>query len=286
MSGLLRRRAALLLLGLLLAGCGGATRLAYESGDAWALVMTDRYLDLEGEQWQLAQGAISRFHAWHRQTELPRYATLLQGAAQRVARGLARDDVEWGIQSVRARYAVLVDAAVRESTPVLDSLDAENVAALERRFAADDRKRIRETLSGDPSKHERTRVAAIVKRFEEWTGPLSGAQEDVVRRFVRATADHPRQVHEQRQRKQRELVALLDGDDGSSKRPSPARLRSFFVDWEAERSTARREYQARFVQLVLELDRTLTPSQREQAIERLGRYAEDCRQLSRGARGS
>jgi predicted HAD superfamily phosphohydrolase YqeG len=59
-------------------------------------------------------------------------------------------------------------------------------------------------------------------------------------------------------------------------------LRSFFVGWEAESSAARREYHARFVQLVLDLDRTLTTSQRQRAIDQLRRYAEDCRQLSRG----
>lgn len=277
------RRAAALLLSVVLAACGGATRLAYESGDAWVLVMTDRYLDLEGEQWQLARGAIRRFHAWHRRTEMPRYAALLQSTAGRVERGLTREDVEWGIQSLRVRYAALVEAAVRESTPLLHALDAENVAALERRFAADDRKRIREAQSGDAAKRERARVLALVKRIEEWTGPLSGAQQDSVRRFVQATADRPRQAQEHRSRKQRELVMLLVRDDGSAKAANPEQLRAFFVEWEAERSVERRAYHARFVNLILELDRTLTASQRAHAIGRLGRYAEDCRQLSRAS---
>jgi len=275
-------RAALLSLTLVLAACGGATRLAYENGDAWVLVLTDRYLDLEGEQWQLARAAIRRFHAWHRRTELPRYAALLQSTAVRVEHGLTRADVEWASQNLRIRDALLVDAAVRESAPLLHVLDADNIAALERRFAAEDRKRIRETLWGDVAKRERTRVLGIVKRVEEWTGPLSGAQHEVVRRFVRATADRPRQVHEHRSRKQRELVALRLRDVGSAKGTSPEQLRSFLVGWEAERRIEQREYDARFVELILELDRTLTASQRAHAIGRLSRYAEDCRQLSRG----
>jgi hypothetical protein len=259
------RRAALLSLSLLLAACGGATRLAYESGDAWVLVLTDRYLDLEGEQWRLARAAIRHLHAWHRRTELPRYAALLQSTAGRVERGLTRADVEWAIQNLRIRYAILVDAAVRESAPLLHVLEADNIAALERRFAAEDRKRIRETLSGDVAKRERARTLGIVKRVEEWTGPLSGAQHEV----------------EHRSRKQRELVALLVREVGSAKATSPEQLRSFLVGWEAERRIAQREYDARFVELILQLDRTLTASQRTHAIGRLGRYAEDCRQLSR-----
>ena len=194
---------AVLLL-LVLAACSGATRVVYDNADAAVLILADRYLDLEGQQWKLARGSIGRFHAWHRRPELPRYASLLQSAAGRVERGLNRDDVEWAMQSLRARYAVLVAAAVRESAPLLDTLDADNVAALEQHFAAEDRKRVRERLSGDPAKRERDRAAAIVKRFEEWTGPLSGAQQELVRRFVRSTTDYPRYAHETRLRRQRE----------------------------------------------------------------------------------
>ena len=271
-------RTALLLLSLLLGACAGATRVVYDNADAAVLILADRYLDLEGKQWKLARGSIGRFHAWHRQTELPRYASLLQSAAGRVERGLTRDDVEWGIQSLRARYAVLIGAAVRESRPLLDALDADNVAALERHFAAEDQKRVRERLSGDPAKQERDRVAAIVKRFEEWTGPLSEAQKELVRRFVRSTADYPRYAHESRLRKQRELVELLQRNVRAGNGSPAEDLRSHLLAWE-DRGVPKREFRARFVQLILDLDRTLTSSQRASAIERLRRYAEDCRQL-------
>ena len=88
-------RAALLLLSVALGACGGATRVVYDNADAAVLLLADRHLDLEGEQWKLARGSIARFHAWHRRTELPRYASLLQSAAGRVELGLNRDDVEW-----------------------------------------------------------------------------------------------------------------------------------------------------------------------------------------------
>jgi hypothetical protein len=276
-------RAALLLLSLLVAACSGATRIVYDTADTGVLVIADRYLDFEREQWKLAHAAINRFHAWHRRTELPRYAMLLEGAADRVRRGLTGADVEWGIQSLRTRYAVLVDAAVRESVPLLDTLDAENVAGLERRFAAEDRKRVRERLSGNPAKRERDRVAAIAKRVEEWTGPLSDAQEELVRRFVRATEDDPQHAHEFRLRKQRDLVALLERHVRKDNGSLPGELRSFLLRWEAERSAQRREYHARFVKLIVDLDRTLTASQRTHAIERLGKYAEDFRALARRA---
>ncbi len=276
-------RPALLLLSLVLAACGGATRVAYDNADVAALVIGNRYLDLEGEQWRHARAVIDRFHAWHRRAELSRYAALLQGATGRVKRGLTRDDVEWGIESLRARYAVLVDGAVRESAPLLARLDADNVAALERHFAAEDRKRVRERLSGDPATRERDRVAAILRRLEDWTGPLAEAQAEPVRRFVRATADYPQHAHETRVRKQRELVQLLGRNIRAANGASPEELRSFLLAWESERSAQQRSHRERFIELILELDRTLSASQRAHAVARLERYAEDLQVLARRA---
>ncbi len=269
--------------GCALAACGGATRVVYESADAPLLFAANQHLGLEGDQWKLARAAIARFHAWHRRNELPRYATLLADAAARVQRGLGRADVEWAMQSVRTRYAALVDAAVRDALPVIGTFDAENVATLERRFAQEDRKRVRERLSGDPARRERGRVTAIVKRFEEWTGPLADAQVDLVRHFVAATAEQPQHDHDLRLRRQRELVALLDRGVTTDSAPSADALRSVLVAWGLERTPERRWRDEQFVQLVLALDRSLSDGQRARVVERMKAYAGDARALAAGA---
>jgi Family of unknown function (DUF6279) len=278
-----RFRALICALALALAACGGATRLVYDSAEPAVLVIANRHLALEGDQWKRARIATGRFHAWHRRNELPRYAALFAEAAGRVQRGLARADVDWAIQSVRTRYAALVEAAVRESMPLVETLDAENVAAVERRFAQEDRKRVREHLSGNLAKHERERVTALVKRFEEWTGPLTDAQVALVGQFVAATADYPQYAHELRLRRQRELVALLERGVREDSPPPAEELRSLFVAWGLERTPERRRRDEQFAQLLLGLDRSLTATQRARVVERLTGYAADARALARGA---
>jgi hypothetical protein len=278
-----RFRALICALALALAACGTATRLVYDSAEPAVLVIANRYLALEGDQWQRARIGTGRFHAWHRRNEVPRYAALFAEAAGRVQRGLARADVDWAIQSVRTRYAALVEAAVRESMPLVETLDAENVAAVERRFAQEDRKRVREHLSGNLAKHERERVTALVKRFEEWTGPLTDAQVALVGQFVAATADYPQYAHELRLRRQRELVALLERGVREDSPPPAEELRSLFVAWGLERTPERRRRDEQFAQLLLGLDRSLTAAQRARVVERLTGYAADARHLARGA---
>jgi hypothetical protein len=163
---------------------------------------------------------------------------------------------------------------------VIDTLDAENVSTLERRFAQEDRKREREHLSGDPARLERERVKALVKRLEDWTGPLAGAQIDLVRRFVSATADQPRHAHELRLRRQREVVDMLNRAVRSDSAPPAEALRTLFLDWALERTPERRQRDEQFVQLILALDRSLSIDQRARAVERLTGYAEDARALA------
>ena len=278
-----RFRAVICALALAVAACGGATRLVYDGAEPAVLVIANRYLALEGDQWKRARIATGRFHAWHRRTELPRYAALLADAAGRVQRGLSRADVDWAIQSVRTRYVALVEAAVRESMPLAETLDAENVAGIERRFEVEDRKRVREHLSGNAAKRERERVTTIVKRFEEWTGPFTEAQVALVGQFVAATADYPQYAHELRQRRQRELVALLDQGVRDDSAPPADELRSLFVAWGLERTPERRRRDEHFAQLLLGLDRSLSAAQRARVVERLAGYAADARALARGA---
>jgi Family of unknown function (DUF6279) len=278
-----RLRALICGLALAVAACGGATRLVYDSAEPAVLVSANRYLALEGDQWKRARIATARFHAWHRRNELPRYGALLTEAAGRVQRGLARADVDWALQSIRVRYTALVEAAVRESMPLIETLDAENVAAVERRFEQEDRKRVREQLSGNLAKRERERVTAIVKKFEEWTGPLTDAQVALVGQFVAATADYPQYAHELRQRRQRELVALLDRGVRNDSPPPAEELRALLVAWALERTPERRRRDELFTQLLLGLDRSLTAAQRARVVERLTGYAADARTLARGA---
>jgi hypothetical protein len=268
---------------LALAACGSATRFAYDNAEPVLLLDAERRLAFEGDQRKAARAALARFHAWHRRAELPRYAALFADAADRMRRGLTRADVDWGMQNVRARYATLIEAAVREAMPLVESLDAENVATLERRFAQDDRKRVQEELAGEPAKRARKRVTAIVKRLEAWTGPLDEAQATLVQQFVDATADHAEAAHAMRLRRQRELVALLDRTVRADSAPPAAELRALFVAWGLERTPPQRNREERFARLLLDLDRSLTTAQRARVVERLTAYAEDARVLARGA---
>lgn len=276
------RTLMLLAVALALAGCGSVVRVAYNNADYAMRIAAHEWFDLHGEQADLMRAGIEDFHAWHRRNELPAYARLFDDAAERVARGLTRDDVQWAIDGVRTRYRALAEQAVAEIAPVAATFTPANYTALERKMAEGNDKLAKEFATVDPAKRERARMKTIAGRFEEWIGPLTAEQTELVRAFVKNGAPMVPVMLEDRRRRQRELVRLLDEN-----RTSPAlraKLTAYALDVERGRgpeyARLARAREAELVKLVLDIDRTLTPKQREHAVAKLRRYAEDFSQLA------
>jgi hypothetical protein len=280
------RFALLVLAAVALSGCGGATRVAYNNGDVALRFIAHDYLDLHGEQSDLLKAQLARLHTWHRREELPRYAALLGGAGDRVARGLSRDDVAWAIAAVRERYRVLIEQAVDEAAPLVATLRPDNFGALERKLAENNEKFAREFLTGDAAKQARARAKRLTGWFEDWLGDLTPEQDALIAQFVQAQPEMDRVRFEDRKRRQHEFVALLRAYQMSP--DLAARLRDYFVDWERDRSPEyrrmAREWENRLVTLIVDMDRTLNPGQRTHAVERFAAFADDARLLAREGR--
>lgn len=270
----------------LLAGCGGVVRVAYNNGDVALRYMAHDYFDLHGSQADVLKVQLERFHAWHRREELPRYAAAFHSVAERLQKGLSRDDVTWAIATVRTRYGVLAEHGVDEAIPVLATLTPHNIAALEKKQADGNAKFVREYMSVDEAQRQRARTKALAKRFEEWLGDLTEEQNRLVAAFVRGQPRLGEMRFENRKRRQKELVALLSQHRDAA--ALAASLRDYLIDWERDRSPelARmsREWEDGLVTLIVDMDRTLTPAQRTHAVNRFARYANDFSVLAREGR--
>jgi hypothetical protein len=273
---------------MLAAGCGGVMRMAYNNGDFALRMMADDYFDLHDDQEQFLKAQLARFHQWHRREELPAYARTFEGAADRIGRGLARTDVVWALDEVRERYRTLVTQAAEDAAPVIATLKPENFAALEKRFADNNAKFTKEYLSGDQTKRDRARARRLEERFESFMGDLTGEQRALIVRFAQSQPRMSQVRLEYRTQRQREFVALLR-QHGTSP-DLGARLQSYFVNWERDRSVEHerqsRDWEDRLVALILDMDRTMTPEQRAHAVQKFASYADDCMVLARQGRDS
>ncbi len=265
----------------LLAGCT-ALRLAYDNADTYLLFRANSYLDLDAKSSDELDERIDEFFAWHRRIALPQYARMADDAAKRVAKGLSREDLVWSYDSLVAQARQSLRYAAERVAPLLDRLTPQQVAHMEKRFADDNRKFAREYLRGSEAERRKRRAKRIEERLEDWVGNLSSVQAEKVRQFSERTPLYDELRAKDRQRMQAEFVDMI------RKREAQKRLPDWITNWDHGRDPAHlaasERYRQEFLALLLELDRTLAPEQRNRAAANFRRYAEDFRVLARRAR--
>jgi Family of unknown function (DUF6279) len=267
----------LLVAAVLTLGACSLTRVAYNNADTVARFMADSYLDLDEAQARDLSSHIARLHQWHRAHELPVYAALLHSASQRAARGITAEDVAWGLANVRARYRSLAAGAAEEAAPVLATLAAPQLAALEHKFAEENEKYAKKYLASDDEKRRRAQLDRAVRRMEDFIGDLTPEQEALLGRFVLSHERHVVLRFEDRRHWQRDALALLGRHPEA--REIGERLAETFKRPESRRSEEflreDRRWDEDLVRLIVDLDRTLSTKQRAHLVRRLEDYAED-----------
>jgi hypothetical protein len=264
----------------LLGGCT-ALRLAYDNADTYLHFRANSYLDLDPKASEELDERIDEFFAWHRKNALPSYARMSEEAAKRVGKGLSRDDLVWGYDSVVAHARQGLRVAAERMAPLLDRLTPQQVAHMEKRFEDDNRKFARDYLRGSEGDRRKRRAKRLEERLEDWVGNLSPMQLEKLKQFSERAPLYDELRERDRKRMQGELAEMI------RKREAQKRLPDWLANWERGRDPAylaaserfRQEYHA----LLLELDKTLTAEQREHAQANFRRYAEDFRILARRA---
>ena len=270
------RRIALLLCALAsLAGCSGV-RLAYNNADTVVRWMADDYFALEGPQEEDFKARLARFHAWHRSEELPRYSVLMTSAGDKLADGLTAPELLWAWESVKGRYRRMADQAAPELAAVLATLTPPQFARLDKKFAESDAEYAKKHLKGGEAEQRKRRDKRNLELMREWFGDLSDGQEAQIKV---ASAKLPLLYElrlENRQRRQAEFVALLKGS--RSQAELEPKLKHWLTEWDEGASPEYRrlseQHRELYIQMLLDLDRGLTPAQRAHAVARFQEYAE------------
>lgn len=276
MSAARRRALALAAIALVLGACS-LTRVAYNNATpalAWYL---DDYVDLHEVQRDWLRERVGRLVAWHRASELPEYQRFLQATAMRTAGRIDEESARWVYRGLRLYYHRLLERVLPESADFLLQLDAGQLAHLERRFAENQAKAVKESVSGTPAERREKRARRFIDQIEGWTGSLTAPQRELVAARVRAMADVTDDWLADRRHRQLETLALA--------RAKPPRaeviagLKRLYVEpetWRRPEYRERlREREDQIYAMVATLDATLAPAQRERIARRLRGYVAD-----------
>jgi len=264
----------------LLSGCNAAMRTAYDNAETFLRWRAMSYVQLSGEAADELDERIDGFLAWHRSRALPQYARISADAARRVATGLSPADLVWGYDSFGAQARESLREAALRLAPVLDRLDSEQIAHLEKRFAEDNRKFSRENRGGEKDRRNR-RAKRMVNRVEDWVGKLSKEQVERVRQYSERAPLYDNLRERDRKRIQAGLLSIIRA------REAQRRLPAYVENWDRGRepslAAANKVWRGELDRLLIDLDRTLTAEQRAKAVARLRGFSEDFATLAAGA---
>ena len=261
----------------LLAACSSVTRVAYNNAVFAATWVVDDWFDLHDGQRDWVKGRLGRLLAWHRANELPAYERLLQDTAARAATRIDADDARRIYREMRDLYHRTLRQAIPDVADFLLQVHPEQVAHLERKFAEDNARVVKESVKDTREERLEARARRYLERVEDWTGRLSAAQRDQVRARVVAIEDTTEERLGDRRFRQSETIALIRAKP--SREALIAALTRLLVDTDSWR---RPEYAAKLkardeqvFAMIATLHATLTPEQRGRLHRRIAGYAAD-----------
>lgn len=268
-----------------LSGCMSMVGLGYGHADTVAAWKADQYFDLDPDQEAAFRARFDTLYSWHRRQQLPEYVVFLSAARQRLERGIAAGDVEWFADGLKQRYRLIVRRGAADAAGLLATLTPAQIENLRERWQGDNRKfaaehRIDEALEA----RQRARARRYIAQVRNWAGGLTSEQEERIAALAYALPDTERLRHEDRMRRQREFIRLLDRRNGE-RTAFTASLAQWLSDWETGRAPeyarlADAAWRQR-VALYLAVSRLLTPEQRDHLLHRLENHISEFRRLSR-----
>jgi hypothetical protein len=261
---------------------GGTFKLLYDHSDWLLQHSVGHYVDLDKSQTQVLRARIERLHRWHRTHELPLYADVLDDAAQRVARGLTSEDVVWLFSIVDERRDVAAGRIADDFSPLILMLRPDQRSQIAEIFEHDDARYARRDIDPGRQKTIELRTAWLTRQTEYWTGELTAAQRGRIRAVNAATAGLPEARLNEYRRRQGAFLQLVGSKEGESAVRATLALLLQMPRAGADESYLRSitQYKQELSRMILDIDRSLSESQRTTAVVRLHRFARGLRDLA------
>lgn len=273
------------LLGALSAtGCSGV-KVVYGQLDVLVPWYLRDYVELDPGQRSQLQHSVETLLAWHRESEIGRYAAFFHELAADTASPLPPGRLEAARQELEAFWDDIGRRVAPDAAALLSTLSDAQVESLLERMAREDDELARESAGRSPEQRAARRGKSLTRQVERWTGRLDASQRSLVvdcARDLRGDTAGWLASRAAWRAALREALARRADVEGLA-----ASLERLFADGEDFWTPSYRDHfradRQRVLGLLEDLDRTLTPQQRSHLRDRLERWALDLDAIAGGA---
>ncbi len=284
----LRIIAALLLLAVGVTGCS-AVRFGYNQAPELVYWWLDGYADFDDAQSRRVREMLGQWFAWHRRTQLPDYAGLLQRAQVDVLADTTPDRVCRWWDEVRRRGESAVDQVLPAAAELIPTLSAQQVKHIEARYLRNDEEFRRDYLAADPAQRLKDSVKRTIERAETLYGALDDEQRERVARLVAASPFDAEAWNAERLQRHKETLQMLRklSAEPANRDAALATLRAHVLRLSRSPREAYRQYQQKLetynCAFAANLHNASTPAQRQAAVAKLKGWEGDFRALAAAA---
>jgi hypothetical protein len=273
----------------LLAACS-TIRFTYNHGDTLLYWWLNAYLDLDSDQSDWVKKDIDKLFQWHRTTQLRDYAGLLNKMQRQLGDGnVTQDELLSDYRDIKTRTELLAFKALPELADLAMSVKPDQIAQMEQKFAKNNDKFRKEFMSGSIDDQKKARFKKAMDQLELWFGSFSRDQEAQLRRASDARPLDNDVFLQERQLRQKKIVALLRRvhDQKLNKEQAMSAihdmLRDFFDRTEApERKAFYDAYVNNTANFILTAIKLTTPQQKQHAQQRMQGWINDFNALAQG----
>ncbi|MDC1228093.1 prominin family protein [Oceanospirillaceae bacterium] len=276
----LRALLAVLVISVSTSGC--TTKLAYDFLD-WGLYWELKdYVKFTRDQRLLVKDEISQLIDWHRSEELPQYADQLEKLSKELKSGITVEQLEESYNNLRDSWQRIVIKTLPATVDIISNLNDEQVndffeMLIEKE--GDDAKKIEK---GTNARTLKKREAYVSKKIVGVIGKLNEDQKSLIAQWALSMKPTKElslaQAIQWRTRMQTVLA------ERHNKQQLENNLMELFANPDQLRSASYRrviEKNKRLImQLLFDLNQTLTNQQRSKLVKKLKSYINDFRDLS------
>ena len=275
-------------LALVLALLGGCSvlRITYPQTPALAYWMIDDYVDFTSAQTTRVREQIGQVYTWHRTTQLPLYAALLQRARTEVAADVTPAQLCRWVDDIQAQGMKIFEQALPAVAEHALALDAKQLAHMQERFDKTNADFRKDYLQPDLAERRKASVKRTVDRFEILYDSIDDRQREMIVHAVAASPFDPELVAADRVARQQAVLQTLRKLQRERATPAQAQaaLRTLAEQVQNSPNPAMREAQQRLehygCEVAARFHNSTNAKQRRYAAERFKGWEDDVRALA------
>jgi hypothetical protein len=276
--------AAVVLGGLVAAGCSGV-KVVYGQLDVLLPWYFRDYVDLDTGQRGQLERSMETLLAWHRESEVGRYASFFRQLAADAAMPLPPGRLEAARLELETFWDDVARRVAPDAAALLATLDEAQVESLFAKMQREDRELAEEALGRDREERVERRARELTRQVERWTGRLDPPQRAIVEDCAAELRGDTEGWLASRRTWQQALREALDGRRDTVTFTS--RLEHLLADGEDFWTPAYRESfkadRQRVLRMLEQIDLSLSEHQRARMRDRLERLALDLDAIAGGA---